>query len=405
MIVLSMIGINDYKPTRYTWAGREAKPHHLVQQALAEWFAGANILVCVTSEAKNKYEQEIRSIPNARPVDILSGKNEAEYWEIFNKIEQEIPEGSELVLDITHGFRSLPILTLLAVSFLRAAKQVRVKHILYGAYDASQDGCTPVFDLTPFLSMLDWASATNRFLETGDARRFKDLLMTSPQKQLKAIGSSLDSFTNALILNRTQEVNQFARDFLKGLEQAESLQRPPEFEPLRLLEDRIVRDIRPLAQENEIFAQFAQIEWYAKHQQFAQAIALAREWMISVRIWKTDGRFSVFTEERTLAENWLNTFAKVLQHKSKAEKKAEEQGDKAALEKARAKRLEAIPPQWLDFLKLWQKISDQRNDYAHFAMRKQTITVDSSLQRAKTLVNDLRNAIGPLGLELPQEPS
>jgi len=204
MIILSMIGISDYKVTSYAWGDRVAKPCHLVQQALAEWFPEATLLVCATQKAKEKYGQEIESIPNARPVDIPDGKNEAEYWKMFNKIEQEIPPGAELVLDITHGFRSLPILALLVVSFLRAAKQVQVKHVLYGAYDASHNGSTPVFDLTPFLTMLDWASATERFLEIGDTSKFHKLTIreNAPLSLVQGV-KELEDLSYAVATNRT----------------------------------------------------------------------------------------------------------------------------------------------------------------------------------------------------------
>jgi len=403
MIILTMLGTNNYGEVAYEWEQRRATPYPFVQQALAEWFPEAQMLVCVTKEAKEKHGQVLlEAIPQARLVDIPSGKNEGEYWEMFGIIQREIPSRAELVLDITHGFRSLPVLALLTVSFLRAAEQVQLRHVLYGAYEAKSDHSAPMFDLTPFVTMLDWANATNRFLETGDARRFKQLLAKSGEQGLKALGSELEKFTNSLLLNRTTEVSQTAKELAKTIESAKASDYAPQYKPLQLLEHRLIRAISPIADENPIRSQFAQIVWYTRQQQHAQAIALAREWMISVRIWKTDGRFSVNKDERRLAEEWLSTFAKILEHKTDAEKKAEEQGDTAKKEKEKQKRLEAIPAEWLEFITLWQKVSDQRNDYAHFGMRKQTTTVETTLKKARTLPDDLKNAVQSLGLELPE---
>ncbi len=206
------------------------------------------------------------------------------------------------------------------------------------------------------------------------------------------------------MLNRTTEVSETARELAKTIESAKASGYGPQYKPLELLDHRLVSAISPIADENPICSQFAQIVWYTKQQQHAQAIALAREWMISVRIWKADGRFSVNKDERRLAEEWLSTFGKILEHKSEAEKKAEEAGDQQAKAKAEQKQLEAIPPQWLEFIKLWQRISDQRNDYAHFGMRKQTTTVETTLKKAQTLPNDLKKAVQSLDLELV-EPS
>ena len=58
---------------------------------------------------------------------------------IFNIIEQNIPTSSELLLDITHGFRSLPMLGFLAVAYLRAAKAIALTHLVYGALEAQTE--------------------------------------------------------------------------------------------------------------------------------------------------------------------------------------------------------------------------------------------------------------------------
>jgi len=405
MIILSMLGTGNYEKLSYSWKDKTSQTTSFFQGALLEWCPNAEVLICVTKEAKEKHGSAIQQLmPKARLIDIPSGKDEAEYWEIFNTIEQHIPKESKLVLDMTHGFRSLPTLALLAVSFLRAAKAVKLKYVLYGAYEARTDGVAPVFDLTPFVTMLDWASATNRFLETGDGRRFKELLLKSEHETLKSIGSELDKFTNSLLLNRTTEVSETARNLLKSISQAKKDSYSPQYQPFRLLETRLDESVAPIADENPIRSQFSQIVWYSDQQHYAQSIALAREWMISVRIWKTDGRFSEHKEERRLAEEWLSTFAKVLEHKSEAEKQAEQAGDSEGQKREKDKRLKVIPPDWHEFVQLWQKVSDQRNDYAHFGMRQQKSTTSTTLKKATSLPNDLRKAVLPLGLELP-EPS
>jgi hypothetical protein len=51
-------------------------------------------------------------------------------------------------------------LALLAAAFLRSAKGIRLRALLYGAYDARENDVAPVFDLTPFLDLLEWMFAT-----------------------------------------------------------------------------------------------------------------------------------------------------------------------------------------------------------------------------------------------------
>ncbi len=403
MIILTLLGANKYSEVSYNWQGRQAKSHSLIQVALDEWFPESDMLVLATEKANDAHGQMVKAlVPKTEIVPIPDGKNTDEYWEIYNRIEQNIPAKADLVLDVTHGFRSLPVLALLAVSFLRAAKSVNVQHVLYGAFDAGDGKVAPVFDLAPFLTMLDWASATSRFVETGDGRRFKELLVSSKSQLLKDLGSDLERFTNAMVLNRTTEVTDSARKLLKVIQDLKQQSYTLGYQPLRLLENKLENAIEPIADEDPIRSQFAQITRYSKQQQYAQSIALAREWMISVRIWKTDGWFSENKEERQLAEEWLSTFAKVLEHKSEAEKQAEKAGDTKRQKHEEQKRLKVIPPAWLCFIQLWQRVSDQRNDYAHFGMRKQKSTTDTTLKKAKSLPGDLRNAVRPLGLELPE---
>lgn len=415
MTIVSILGLGrfnretgnySYEEATYRWDHFPDKPvkTRVIQQAFREWYPEAGILVLTTEEAFEHTWPKVKPLGNVQPEKIPKGSAPEEFWQIYNTITQAIPEGAKVVLDITHGLRSIPVLTLLALAFLRAARRIQLEAVVYAAQDAkTPEGITPIFDLTPFLTMLDWASATNRFLETGDARRFKELLIKSKQQALKSLGGDLEKFTNALVLNRTTEVSEYARGLLKSIREARDETYSQPYQPLRLLEDRLEKSIAPIANEKPIHSQFSQIAWYANQQQYAQAIALAREWMISVRIWKTDGWFSVNKEERRLAEDWLTTFAKVLETKSKAEEEAEKAGDKDKHEREKEKRLSVIPPQWTNFLKLWQRVSDQRNDYAHFGMRKQQTSTDTTLKKAKSLPKDLVEAVRPLGLELPEE--
>jgi CRISPR-associated DxTHG motif protein len=365
MIILSMIGISDYKVTSYAWGDRVAKPCHLVQQALAEWFPEATLLVCATQKAKEKYGQEIESIPNARPVDIPDGKNEAEYWEMFNKIEQEIPPGTELVLDITHGFRSLPILALLAVSFLRAAKQVQVKHVLYGAFDASHNGSTPMFDLTPFLTMLDWAIATNRFLETG----YTSALANVAKDDAKAfeLAKALEGFSIAMQLHDPVAAGQRAKNALDQLET--NLEGP-----LDLLKDQLTQALRPMAFSSEddkkqLIAIFNQIDWYKRHSHYEKATGLAKEWLYLFARWKSGKKIWPDGEKFS-----LNEFLK----------KPENEALRDIYDQIKAQR---------------DKMSHWRGIPTEGAGDGSTIFDFDTLTRP---LDDLRNIVIGMGLELPE---
>jgi CRISPR-associated DxTHG motif protein len=400
VIILSMLGTGNNQLTRYTFGDKSCETT-LFPLALKQWFPEASIYALVTAEAEAKHgEALLKAAPDSRLIGIQIG----EPWSIYQAINNNITAKSQVILDITHGFRSLPMLAMLSIGFLREAKQVKLESLLYGAFEAAKDGQTPVFDLTPFVTMLDWANATNRFVETGDARKFETLVAGSV---LRGIGKDLKDFSDALIFNRTEEANKTAKSLSKKLLSVRDSPRTPAQQPFSLLEDRIVRAIEPIAHENEIFSQFAQVSWYAEKKQFAQAIALAREWMVSVRIWKTDGHFSTAKLERELAEDWLHSFAKFVDPPQEKEKIKKNEEEKSKDRENREKRLLKVPVQWRSFVVLWDKLADKRNDYAHFGMRPSQSSSGNTRKKILELLQELRAAVAPLGLELPEssEPS
>lgn len=386
MIILSMLGTGTYQPVQYSWNGRTAQTHRFFQASLREWFPEAELLVCVTSEARAKHGEAIqREVAGVTLIDIPSGRNEEEYWRIFNIVNEKIPQGSDLVLDITHGFRSLPILVLLAISFLRLAKGVSLKHILYGAYEAQIDSIAPVFDLTEFVTMLDWASATSRFLETGDARKFKPLVETKGSKplnvHLNAAVKELDSLSQALATNRALRSGELARKAREKLLKAKEEKWELRHEPLKLLLPRLEESLTLLSQdgqsspEDQLKQSFGQVMWLLQNQQFEKALGLSREWMVSFAQWKRQGTWRpVEHRKRGEIEKWLNECAKG----------------------------EIRPPDdWKAFIEVWKDLRDLRNDLMHFGFREAARAETSIPDEVREKIHRLRTVVYSMGIELP----
>ena len=146
-------------------------------------------------------------LPAVERLPIPDGATEDELWQIFNVLVAAIPAGETVIFDITHGFRSQPVLSLLVASFLRVAKGIRLEALLYGAYERDREN-SPVFDLTPFVAMLDWANATERFLETGDARKIASLIREQRKSPLNSVAARLTDLSEALALARPMLVTE-----------------------------------------------------------------------------------------------------------------------------------------------------------------------------------------------------
>lgn len=386
MIVLSVLGMGRYEPAEYVWGERRHEAAFF-SAALAVWFPEATLKVLATEKAWRTHGDALRAAaPGAERVPIPDGANEEELWRIFNTLAQAIPENEEVIFDITHGFRSLPVLALLATAFLRVAKNVRVRHLLYGAYEQRNEATqeTPVFDLTPFADLLDWTAATERFLETGDARKFAALVTANRRYSPRDVGTALETLSEALLTNRPALAQEQARHLGQRIEEARAGDWEARHAPFQLLLERIAHTFSPLADAEPLRSQWAQIDWLAHHGHYPAAAALAREWLVSVRIWKTGGTIlpprdkgrgkeegESWTKQRREAEDWLNDKEK------------------------------AVSSGWEPLLQQWLNTTNLRNDLMHCGMRYKPGSPKTLQELTSLLPRKLAEAVAPLGLDLP----
>ncbi|WP_411857867.1 TIGR02221 family CRISPR-associated protein [Roseiflexus sp.] len=306
------------------------------------------ILVIVIKEA---YEQNFADLERAvaevvpiRPIHIPSGRNAVELWEIFAAIEREIEPGDRIIFDITNGFRSIPVLALLITSFVRIVRGATLERMIYGAYDATRNNLTPVFDLTPLVELLDWTSATDAFLRYGRADVLADLARD------QGLAQKLRRLTDALQTSRPAEVMKTAVG-LKTAIDAERKTAPQQ--PFTLLLDRIDREYsvfglsdphQPTNAEAVLRKQLAMIKWYIEKGLYVQAITSAREWLVSLVVYHRGG--DLFDNSaRTDAESKLN--------------------DRSGVP------LTGVPLNISDQIRtLWRQTIEVRNSLAHVGMRR-----------------------------------
>lgn len=62
--------------------------------------------------------------------DIPDGKGERQLWRVFEVVGQAIDGAEQVVFDTTHAFRSLQLVTLLALTFYRNARKIALERVL-----------------------------------------------------------------------------------------------------------------------------------------------------------------------------------------------------------------------------------------------------------------------------------
>lgn len=114
---------------------------------------------------------------------ISYARDEAEQTAILTSLADSLQPGEQVILDVTHGFRHLPMLALVAARYLTHVRKVKVDDVYYGALEMTSGktkenplGETPVLRLGAMLKMLNWVEALAVYEGSGNYGVFADLL-------------------------------------------------------------------------------------------------------------------------------------------------------------------------------------------------------------------------------------
>lgn len=195
MIFISFLGTGNYKTCNYLYKEQHCDGVAYIQTAARTLLApeAEQSFIFVTTEAKEKHLEQLQqeaqkfNLPKMEPITIPKGASEKELWEIFETISTQIPEGAEIVFDITHSFRSLPLLITILLNYLSVVKHTTIKQCCYGAFETlgflqdvenmpASERNAPIFNLTPFFALNDWARAIYDFTRYGHAEQLAGLI-------------------------------------------------------------------------------------------------------------------------------------------------------------------------------------------------------------------------------------
>lgn len=309
-IAIGALGTTNYFEAKYKFLNEEPVTSFYTTDALIQREHVVNFdktVVLLTTGAKDKNWpglmaslEKHSNTGQVCPVDIPDGKEERDLWKIFETIVESVGEGDDLYIDITQGFRHLPMLLLMACSYLRTARNVTIKSISYGAYEAKDDvtGICPVFELLPYVALFDWSSGARAFQRTGDAGVLAELLEESAKglanqeaaKQLTDVSDKLKSVTLALELARPKDASKIIDKLEEDIDKAESSlqQYAKPFIYLKGLTrssfDNVKKSLETLAASkntDELEVQRELIKWYKRNNHLTLAVQLAREWLVS----------------------------------------------------------------------------------------------------------------------------
>ncbi|MBF0234963.1 MAG: TIGR02221 family CRISPR-associated protein [Desulfamplus sp.] len=329
---ISFLGTNNYLECRYSLHENPGSVVKYVQEDIAarfcrQWGEDDKIQIFTTGEAleknwddnghKDRKTGEI--IPSSglgsrlmamklqaavKRHDIAVGNNEAEIWQIFQAVYDSLGHGDEIIFDITHGFRSIPMLFMTLIGYARMLKQISVKGIYYGAFEQLgpayeveknipvDERVAPIFDLTSFDKLIHWTEAIQSFVKNGSSREFAALahgevgpiLKDTRGKDrvagdIRDISKGMEVISRNLMLNRGARIIEFdygrIKEKLTSLKDSDIFIRP--LEPLlSVMETKIDAFAR-----DDVENGFRAVEWCVTHGLYQQAVTMLQENMVT----------------------------------------------------------------------------------------------------------------------------
>lgn len=413
-ILLSFIGTGRLYDTVYLLGGQEFHTP-IIQEALCRYYKPEKVILFVTHGARSVNLPTVRSVLSSfdvSEVDIPDGKCEEEIWEIFSIVTKSVSEKDSILFDITHGFRSLPFISLLSIAYLKEIRSISLSGVVYGAFEAGERIKTnsgveishaPVFDLTDFVSIFDWMAGVRSFLHHADAgllneqvkrisnEEFNKTQSRTGTKPLLNLIGPLSTYAEAVRLSRPVEALSVASliydRFPKATEAIGSY--TPVLIPLLSKISDIgnfaVSDSNALTREL-ILEQRNLIQVQLDMGLYQQAVTLGREWMVTVLLYAAgSGGEWLLKSTRFSAENALSGAEKLLVHQNIKEQSDSYQKNSRFLEWF------CTHDSWKEMAGIWSRTSQLRNELAHCGMNPDSQKVQTLLKQVKIFSESLDN--------------
>ena len=335
---ISILGTNNYLECLHSFNGFiSQRPVKYVQEDLIKFFCKdfdehSEIRIFLTKEAKEKnwlndghrnknnnvlhnkgLEDRLTELnikAKIKAIDINEGFTEKEIWDNFQKIYDTISENEEVIVDITHSFRSLPMLLITLLNYAKQLKKIKVLGIYYAAFESlgtiqevskkePEERIVPILDLTSFSTLQDWTNATFDFINNGNIQKLQNLIkqlnikinsnIPSEKHLPDTVIKKLNKLVHNIALCRGKELLDFDYDDLKN--NVLSLKSKVTLPAFEYLIEEIENKIKSF--NNEVSDLILTIiQWCIEHNLFQQAITILQEFTITLVLKDVNKEFS-----------------------------------------------------------------------------------------------------------------
>jgi CRISPR-associated Csx2 family protein len=211
-------------------------------------------------------------------------------WNNFAAILHEIPANCELHVDLTHGFRAIPIMFSLAIELLTQIKGVRLSGVYYGAFDKRDSNkVTPILEMSRFFEVTRWADAVRSVIDDANpallAKIAEDSSLPTSALASPSLVDALEQLASVIKNAQSEQAASACNQAIEEIQKARANASPIEQALLDLLHQKFSGLAR--AQSDQRFTkdwyhtQLALAETMLDHGLFMQGLTVLQELMIS----------------------------------------------------------------------------------------------------------------------------
>ena len=288
IVFWSVLGTSVYGEADYVVDGRSCETDLYVQCALMEYLKAKHpdlvFKIFLTKKARDSnWEKRFEGKPSEKvekedglkyrlekrygslfdwcdEVDIQDGNNDEQIWSNFNSFYGALEENDRVYVDITHSFRSIPVLLLSVLEMAKKTKNITVEDIFYGTYERdnkAKGNKDLVISMGAYDQITEWSNAIRKFLETGYAKDLHQIVNHDTGKvmqgvvissmeekdlaiKIKKLNDSIKTFSEMLLSVRGIDVVEGAKAVKKAIEDLNGKENHKEvFQPFYRVLDQI----------------------------------------------------------------------------------------------------------------------------------------------------------------------
>ena len=455
-VFISILGTGIYKPCSYRQGDFTCTETRFIQEATldflrkrSEWCAtdAAYIFLTPTARIANWQAEPINIYDSHKvkdyagleptlsqmglpfpvePVEISEEGDEEAIWSVFRSIYDQIREGDQLYIDITHSFRYLPMLLLVLTNYAKELKGAEVVSITYGNWEVKTE-IKPIVDLGALIELQDWTVAAGEFLRNGRASGLADLtskrvssIQNEPGNEnidasrLDDLADKLTTVSENLITIRGKEI--LSGEIFKELDKYTHGLDVGLITPMVPLINKIKDSFRDFDTKPSVSNGFAAARWCWRMKLYQQSITILQETM-KAYVAASHGYPSDTKRYLELASKaFFIAKTNTPEHKWKLDERNSTDREK----RAKVVRQYLADPVVRELYQLYDEIGELRNDFNHAGIRQEPINGGDIPDRIDELISDTEEMLrgkqtieplptpppgGPLLINLSNHPS